>query len=58
MRKEMKRLLAIILCLVLGFNLVACSKSESEEKKPAEPPVGERRIPADKDTKELESVKD
>ena len=36
MRKEMKRLLAIILCLVLGFNLVACSKSESEEKKPAD----------------------
>jgi hypothetical protein len=33
-------------------------KAEAEEKKPAEPPVGERRVPADRNTKELESVKD
>lgn len=36
MRKEMKRLLAILLCLVLGLNLVACSKSEVAEQKPAD----------------------
>ncbi len=36
MRKEMKRFFAIVLCLILLLNLVACNKSDAEQKKPAD----------------------
>ena len=36
MSKEIKRLFALLLCLVMGLGLISCSKSEATEQKPAD----------------------